>query len=147
FEDISCRQRQNISAWAKYAIWEASQQEFRRARSIFERALHVERQNAGIWREYLEMEMESNFAWTKYAIWQASQQESRRARSIFERALRVEHQNTGTWRKYLEMETMTLRMLPSSLRLPSRCSRTWVQGATPQRKTLPCFGPLAAGEA
>ena len=66
---------------------------------------------------------------------------------IFERALRAEHQNTGIWRKYLETETMTLRMLPSSLRLPSRCSRTWVQGATPQRRTLPCFGPLAAGEA
>ena len=154
-----------------------ARQGFHRERSIFERArdhdldhedhqVHVERQNAGIWQMYLGMEMKSKFAWTKYAIREASQQESRRARSIFVRALRVEHQSTGIWRKFPEMETMTLRMrpsslrlpprcsqtwvqgmLPSSLRLPSRCSRTWVQGATPQRRTLPCFGPLAAGEA
>ena len=36
---------------------DSSQQEFRRVRSIFERALHVEYQNVSLWLKYLEMEV------------------------------------------------------------------------------------------
>jgi len=53
FEDIIRRQRQNIGSWVKYATWEASQQEFRRARSIFERALHAEDHTVSLGLKYV----------------------------------------------------------------------------------------------
>ena len=84
FEDVIRRQRQNIGCWVgaslealdlrfqvKYGQWEASQQakeqakgakscqEFRRARSIFERALHVE--CPGLYCNILRCNIEYNY--------------------------------------------------------------------------------------
>lgn len=35
--------------WLKYALWEASQNEFERARSVFERALDVDPRHIQLW--------------------------------------------------------------------------------------------------
>lgn len=61
FEDNIRRQRTNIGAWTKYALWEASQMEFDRARSIFERALEVDYRNQTLWLKYAELEMKNKF--------------------------------------------------------------------------------------
>jgi len=47
--------------------------EFRRARSIFERALEVDPSNIGVWMKYIEMEMRHKFI--------------NHARNVFERAI------------------------------------------------------------
>lgn len=55
FEDVIRRTRSNITAWVKYANWEASQQEYPRSRSVFERALDVDPANLKLWLAYSEM--------------------------------------------------------------------------------------------
>ena len=57
FEDVLRRNRTAIGVWVKYAKWEESQQDFPRARSVYERALDVEYQNHSLWLKYAEMEM------------------------------------------------------------------------------------------
>ncbi|OEH75929.1 crooked neck family 1 protein isoform 2 [Cyclospora cayetanensis] len=61
FEDTLRRQRHHIGTWIKYAEWEAAQKEFRRARSVFERALLVDYQNVSLWLKYIEMEAKNKF--------------------------------------------------------------------------------------
>jgi len=92
FEDVIRRQRQNIGAWTKYAMWEASQQEFRRARSIFERALHVEYQNVSLWLKYVEMEMKNKFV--------------NHARNLFDRVCQLLPRVDQFWYKYAYMEEL-----------------------------------------
>lgn len=92
FEDVIRRQRQNIGSWIKYAIWEASQQEFRRARSIFERALHVEYQNVSLWLKYVEMEMKNKFV--------------NHARNLFDRVVQLLPRVDQFWYKYAYMEEL-----------------------------------------
>ena len=41
----------------KYAAWEESQNEFERARSVYERCLDVDYRNTTVWLKYAEMEM------------------------------------------------------------------------------------------
>ncbi len=81
FEDILRRQRNMIACWVKYALWEASQKDFERARSVFERALDVDPRNEGLWMKYAEVEMKNRFV--------------NHARNIFDRAVailpRVDH--------------------------------------------------------
>ncbi len=48
-------------------------QEFRRARSIFERAIQVDYKNISLWLKYVEMEMRNKFL--------------NHARNVFERAV------------------------------------------------------------
>merc|ERR1711976_55543 len=57
FEDNLRRNRMSIGVWMKYAKWEQNQQEFTRARSIYERCLDVTYTNHTIWLKYAEMEM------------------------------------------------------------------------------------------
>ena len=45
FEDEIRHQRHHLGTWMKYAEWEASQHEFQRARSVYERALDVDYQH------------------------------------------------------------------------------------------------------
>lgn len=75
FEDIVRRQKHNTGVWIKYASWEENLQEFRRARSIYERALDVDYQNVSLYLKYAEMEMKHKFI--------------NHARNIFERACQV----------------------------------------------------------
>eukprot|EP00929_Paragymnodinium_shiwhaense_P113045 TRINITY_DN8130_c0_g1_i1.p1 TRINITY_DN8130_c0_g1~~TRINITY_DN8130_c0_g1_i1.p1 ORF type:complete len:681 (+),score=245.95 TRINITY_DN8130_c0_g1_i1:204-2246(+) len=123
FEDQIRRQRQNIGAWIKYALWEASQQEFRRARSVFERALHVEYQNSSLWLKYVEMEMKNKFVnharnlfdrvtqllprvdqfWYKYAYMEELLANYAGARIIYERWMEWEPED-GAWLQYVKFE-------------------------------------------
>ena len=61
FEDMIRRQRQHMGTWCKYALWEATQKEFERSRSVFERALDVDYRNQTVWFKYAEMEMKNKF--------------------------------------------------------------------------------------
>mmetsp|Transcript_73375 Transcript_73375/g.132114 ORF Transcript_73375/g.132114 Transcript_73375/m.132114 type:complete len:663 (+) Transcript_73375:106-2094(+) len=92
FEDEVRRARQNVGSWVKYATWEASQQEFRRARSIFERALHVEYQNVSLWLKYVEMEMKNKFV--------------NHARNLFDRVVQLLPRVDQFWYKYAYMEEL-----------------------------------------
>lgn len=92
YEDVIRMQRANIGAWVKYAQWEASQQEFRRARSIFERGLHVEYQNTAVWLKYLEMEMKNKFV--------------NHARNLFDRVTQLLPRVDQFWYKYAYMEEL-----------------------------------------
>merc|ERR1719502_421898 len=123
FEDVIRMQRQNIGAWIKYATWEASQQEFRRARSIYERALHIEYQNVSLWLKYLEMEMKNKFVnharnlfdrvtqllprvdqfWYKYAYMEELLANYAGARTVFQRWMEWEPED-GAWLQYVKFE-------------------------------------------
>mmetsp|Transcript_50610 Transcript_50610/g.94826 ORF Transcript_50610/g.94826 Transcript_50610/m.94826 type:complete len:674 (-) Transcript_50610:3-2024(-) len=123
FEDAIRMTRQNMGAWIKYAAWEASQQEFRRARSIYERALHVEYQNVSLWLKYLEMEMKNKFVnharnlfdrvcqllprvdqfWYKYAYMEELLGNYAGARTVFERWMEWEPDDTA-WLQYANFE-------------------------------------------
>lgn len=59
--------------WIKYAVFEEGLQEFRRARSVYERALEVDYKNISVWLKYIEMEMRHKFI--------------NHARNVFERAI------------------------------------------------------------
>jgi crooked neck len=92
FEDQLRRQRQNIGIWCKYGLWEASQLEFERARSVFERALDVDYRNQTIWLKYAEMEMKNKFI--------------NHARNIWDRAVTLLPRLDSFWYKYTYMEEM-----------------------------------------
>ena len=51
FEDYVRRNRVNMGNWMRYAAWELEQKEYRRARSVFERALDVDATNVQLWVE------------------------------------------------------------------------------------------------
>src|ERR1700761_9288310 len=57
FEDYVRRNRVNMNNWMRYAAWELEQKEFRRARSVFERALDVDSTSVVLWGRYVEAEM------------------------------------------------------------------------------------------
>jgi crooked neck len=50
FEDYVRRNRVNMGNWMRYAAWELEQKEYRRARSVFERALDVDATNVQLQR-------------------------------------------------------------------------------------------------
>lgn len=45
----------HMGNWMKYASWEASQKEWERARSVYERALDVDYKHQPIWLRYAEV--------------------------------------------------------------------------------------------
>ena len=57
FEDGLRKNRTVMTNWIKYALWEESQKELDRARSIYERALDVNHRNLTVWLKYAELEM------------------------------------------------------------------------------------------
>lgn len=57
YEDAIRKNRGLIGNWIKYATWEDGNQEYERARSVYERALDVEHRNTTLWLKYAEMEM------------------------------------------------------------------------------------------
>ncbi|KAI9916112.1 hypothetical protein PsorP6_018219 [Peronosclerospora sorghi] len=92
FEDELRRQRHHIGTWMKYAAWEESQEEFERARSVFERALDVDYKATTIWLKYAEMEMRHKFV--------------NHARNVWDRAVTLLPRVAQFWYKYAFMEEM-----------------------------------------
>ena len=90
FEESLRRQRFHLGLWIRYAEWEGTLQEFRRARSIFERALDVSPNTPSLWMRYVEFEMKNKFL--------------NHARNIFERATTYMPRVDQFWYKYIYME-------------------------------------------
>ncbi len=123
FEDVVRRQRMSIGTWIKYASWEASQKEFDRARSIWERCLDVDYRNEAVWLKYAEMEMKNRFVnharniwdravvlmprvdqfWYKYAYMEEMLGNIAAARQIFERWMEWEPDHNA-WSSYVKLE-------------------------------------------
>ncbi|GAA6001131.1 Clf1p [Rhodotorula paludigena] len=92
FEEIIRRTRSNIQAWAKYATWEASQNEFARSRSVFERALDVDPTSVRLWLAYTEMELKAR--------------NINHARNLFDRAVTLLPRIDQVWYKYVFLEEL-----------------------------------------
>lgn len=81
-----------VSNWIKYAQWEESQKEIKRARSIWERALDNDHRNVTIWLKYAEMEMKNK--------------QINHARNLWDRAITIMPRTNQFWYKYTYMEEM-----------------------------------------
>lgn len=93
FEDQARRVgRWNPSIWVKYAQWEEAQKDFRRARSVWERALDADHRNVSLWLKYAEMEMRHRFV--------------NHARNVWDRAVTLLPRVDQLWYKYIHMEEM-----------------------------------------
>ena len=93
FEDNARRVgRWNGAIWVKYAQWEEAQKDFRRARSVWERALETDHRNVSIWLKYAEMEMRHRFV--------------NHARNVWDRAVTILPRIDQLWYKYIHMEEM-----------------------------------------
>lgn len=93
FEDLIRRVgRFNSGVWVKYAQWEESQKDFRRARSVWERCLEVSYRSVSVWLKYAEMEMRHRFV--------------NHARNIWDRAVTLLPRIDQLWYKYIHMEEM-----------------------------------------
>jgi crooked neck len=73
FEERIRMVRDHAPLWIRYAEWEERQNEFERARSIFERAIDLDFRFPSLWIRYAEMEMRNRFI--------------NHARNVFERAV------------------------------------------------------------
>jgi crooked neck len=123
FEDYVRRNRINMNNWMRYAAWELEQKEFRRARSIFERALDVDPTSVVLWIRYIEAEMKTrniNHArnlldravtilpridklWYKYVYMEETLGNIPGTRQVFERWMSWEPEE-GAWSAYIKME-------------------------------------------
>ncbi|KAG5583046.1 hypothetical protein H5410_053673 [Solanum commersonii] len=94
FEGLISRVGWNKSVWVKYAEWEESQKDLKRARSIWERALGVDALNRDhtIWLKYVDMEMKNKFV--------------NHARNLWDRAVIRLPRVDQLWYKYIHMEEM-----------------------------------------
>lgn len=90
FEDYVRRNRINMNNWMRYAQWELEQKEFRRARSVFERALDVDSTAVALWIRYIEAEMKTR--------------NINHARNILDRAVTILPRVDKLWYKYVYME-------------------------------------------
>ncbi|KAN0109551.1 hypothetical protein V8E52_009194 [Russula decolorans] len=124
FEERIRRTRGSIKEWLQYASWEASQNEFARARSVFERALDVDPQSGPLWLTYTETELKSRNVqharnlfdravtllprvdqlWYKYVYLEELLQNIAGARQIFERWMAWEPDDKA-WQAYIKLET------------------------------------------
>lgn len=92
FEDYVRRNRINMNNWMRYAQWELEQKEFKRARSIFERALDVDATSVTLWIRYIEAEMKTR--------------NINHARNLLDRAVTILPRVDKLWYKYVYMEEM-----------------------------------------
>jgi len=90
FEDCIRRTRTAIQYYVKYAQWEESQKDFRRARSVYERAIDVDYRNQSLWLKYAEMEMKHRHV--------------NHARNVWDRAVQYLPRIDQFWYKYAYME-------------------------------------------
>ncbi|KAL5704858.1 Crooked neck-like protein 1 [Ranunculus cassubicifolius] len=86
------RVRQGNKVWIRYAEWEASQNNFKRTRSVYERALLVDYRNQYLWLNYAEFEMRNKFI--------------NHARNVWDRAISLLPRIDQLWYKYIHMEEM-----------------------------------------
>ncbi|KAF1841070.1 TPR-like protein [Cucurbitaria berberidis CBS 394.84] len=123
FEDYVRRNRINMNNWTRYAAWELEQKEYRRARSVFERALDVDSTSVTLWLRYIEAEMKTrniNHArnlldravtilprvdklWYKYVYMEETLGNIDGARSVFERWMQWEPEEAA-WSSYIKLE-------------------------------------------
>eukprot|EP00891_Asterochloris_glomerata_P001402 jgi/Astpho2/1402/fgenesh1_pm.00025_%23_10_t len=108
YEDLVRRVRWNQSVWVKYATWEEAQKDFRRARSVWERALEVSYTSVSLWLKYAEMEMRHRFV--------------NHARNVWDRAVTLLPRVDQLWYKYIHMEEM-LGNVPAARQIFER----WMQ--------------------
>lgn len=99
FEDYVRRNRINMNNWMRYAQWELEQKEFKRARSIFERALDVDATSVPLWIRYSEAEMRNR--------------NINHARNLLDRAVTILPRVDKLWYKYVYMEE-TLGNIPGT---------------------------------
>ena len=92
FEDYIRRNRVNMNNWMRYAQWELEQKEYRRARSVFERALDVDSTAVVLWIRYIEAEMKTR--------------NINHARNLLDRAVTILPRVDKLWYKYVYMEEM-----------------------------------------
>lgn len=92
FEDYVRRNRLNTGNWMRYAVWELEQKEYRRARSVFERALDVDPTNVQLWMRYVDSEMK--------------ERNINHARNVLDRAVTIQPRLDKLWYKYVYMEEM-----------------------------------------
>ncbi|KAL0447809.1 UNVERIFIED_CONTAM: Crooked neck-like protein 1 [Sesamum latifolium] len=92
FEDLIRRVRGNKGVWVKYAKWEESQEDYARARSVWERALEVDYRDHTLWLKYADFEMKNKFV--------------NHARNVWDRATQLLHGLDQLWYKYIHMEEM-----------------------------------------
>ena len=92
FEDNIRKNRNQMANWMKYGMWEESQGEFERARSVFERGIDVDHRCVTIWLKYAEMEMKNK--------------QVNHARNIWDRAVTILPRTNQFWYKYSYMEEM-----------------------------------------
>ncbi|KAF2722821.1 Pre-mRNA-splicing factor clf1 [Polychaeton citri CBS 116435] len=92
FEDYVRRNRINMGNWLRYAAWELEQKEYRRARSVFERALDIDSTNVQLWLRYIEAEMK--------------ERNVNHARNLLDRAVTILPRVDKLWYKYVYMEEM-----------------------------------------
>ncbi|KAI5294131.1 NineTeen Complex (NTC) component [Ascosphaera acerosa] len=92
FEDYVRRNRLSMNNWMRYAQWELEQKEYRRARSVFERALDVDPTSVTLWIRYIEAEMKTR--------------NINHARNLLDRAVSILPRVDKLWYKYVYMEEM-----------------------------------------
>ena len=92
FEDGLRRARHSTSTWLRYAAWEASQSEWTRARSVFERALDVDYRDVRVWLAYIGFEVRHRFV--------------AHARNLFDRAVTLHPRVDALWYRYVHMEEL-----------------------------------------
>ena len=123
FEDYVRRNRINMNNWMRYAAWELEQKEFRRARSIFERALDVNSTSVQLWIRYVDAELKTrniqharnlldravtllprvDKLWYKFVYVEQTVGNISGARQVFERWMSWEPDNAA-WSAYIKME-------------------------------------------
>lgn len=78
--------------WVKYATFEEKQKDLRRARNVWERALHTAQHHLTFWLKYAEMEMRNGMV--------------NHARNVWSRATQVLPRIDQLWYKWIHMEEM-----------------------------------------
>lgn len=81
-----------IPCWIRYAVWEASQGELPRARSVFERALDVDPHHVPLWMRYTEVELKSR--------------NIQHARNLYDRGVSILPRIDQLWYKYVHLEEL-----------------------------------------
>ncbi|KAK0551813.1 NineTeen Complex (NTC) component [Tilletia horrida] len=92
FEEAVRRTKINITAWVKYAVWEASQGQMARARSVFERALDVDPHHIPLWLRYIDTELQFRNV--------------QHARNLHDRAVSILPRVDQLWYKYVHLEEL-----------------------------------------
>jgi crooked neck len=92
FEAMLRNHKHAMGLWLRYAAWEESQYELKRARNVYERALDVDYKDSRLWLKYASMEMKAQFI--------------QRARNVLNRAVTLLPRVDAFWYRFVYMEQM-----------------------------------------